>query len=81
MFEEIDRKEPTWTFVYLIIYSYALALFSTDIEQQTLGIATSLEKYQSTTVNDRINRQQGANLHIGLFDHLRLCSLVLFSAD
>ncbi len=52
----------------------ALAPFSAGIEQQTVGIATSLEKCLGITVNDRMNRQQGANLDVGLFDHLRLCS-------
>ncbi len=32
--------------VYSIIYGYALAPFSTDIEQQTVGIGTSLAKCQ-----------------------------------
>ncbi len=56
--------------VYSIIYGYALGPFSADIEQQTLGIATSLEKCQNTTVDVRINRQEGAN-YVSLFDHLQ----------
>ncbi len=60
--------------LYSIIYGYALGPFSAHIEQQTLDIATSLEKCQNTTVDVRINRQEGANLDVGLFDHLWLCS-------
>ncbi len=48
-----------------------LALFSADMEQLTLGIVASLKKCQNSTVNDRINRQEEANLDVGLFIHLR----------